>query len=127
MHTYIYLFIYCHGYIGKIADGKTGDVAIDFYHRYKEDVKLLKSLNMDAFRVKYWSTFNESYICSRAYGSGMFAPGRCSLWVRNCIIRDSSHEPYIICHHLLLAHASAVKVYKEKYHVSVYIFISFDN
>ncbi|KAM0941505.1 putative beta-primeverosidase [Dioscorea sansibarensis] len=34
----------------KIADGKTGDVAIDFYHRYKDDVKLLKSLNMDAFR-----------------------------------------------------------------------------
>ncbi|KFK35218.1 hypothetical protein AALP_AA5G255600 [Arabis alpina] len=26
------------------------DVAIDFYHRYKDDIKLMKELNMDAFR-----------------------------------------------------------------------------
>ncbi|EOA34017.1 hypothetical protein CARUB_v10021512mg [Capsella rubella] len=27
-----------------------GDVAADFYHRYKDDIKLMKELNMDAFR-----------------------------------------------------------------------------
>ncbi|KAG2645000.1 hypothetical protein PVAP13_2KG392305 [Panicum virgatum] len=35
---------------GKIKNNDTGDVAVDFYHRYKEDVKLLKDMNMDAFR-----------------------------------------------------------------------------
>ncbi|KAG7566346.1 Glycoside hydrolase family 1 [Arabidopsis suecica] len=32
------------------------DVAIDFYHRYKDDIKLMKELNMDAFRFSIsWS------------------------------------------------------------------------
>uniref|UniRef100_I1QYA3 Beta-glucosidase n=1 Tax=Oryza glaberrima TaxID=4538 RepID=I1QYA3_ORYGL len=35
---------------GKILNNDTGDVANDFYHRYKEDVNLLKDMNMDAFR-----------------------------------------------------------------------------
>ncbi|TVU10020.1 hypothetical protein EJB05_43523 [Eragrostis curvula] len=35
---------------GKIKNNDTGDVADDFYHRYKGDVQLLKDMNMDAFR-----------------------------------------------------------------------------
>lgn len=35
---------------GKIADGDTGDVADDFYHRYPADVQLMKKLGMQAFR-----------------------------------------------------------------------------
>ena len=35
---------------GKIANGDTGDVANDHYHRYKEDVKLLKDLGATAYR-----------------------------------------------------------------------------
>ncbi|KAJ0987084.1 hypothetical protein J5N97_005440 [Dioscorea zingiberensis] len=183
----------------KILDGKTGDMAIDFYHRYKDDVKLLKSLNMDAFRfsiswarilptgslagginkkgvefynnlinellahgmkpfitlfhfdtpqglenkyggflspnivddyrdfaevcfkefgdrVKHWVTFNEpSMFSSLGYATGTSAPGRCSPWAGNCTAGDSGREPYSACHHLLLAHATAVKVYKQKY------------
>ncbi|XP_039124955.1 beta-glucosidase 13-like isoform X1 [Dioscorea cayenensis subsp. rotundata] len=34
----------------KIKDRSTGDVACDQYHRYKEDVKLLKDAGLDAFR-----------------------------------------------------------------------------
>ncbi|XP_059311485.1 cyanogenic beta-glucosidase-like [Lycium ferocissimum] len=34
----------------KISDGSNGDIALDFYHRYKEDVKLAKSEGLDAFR-----------------------------------------------------------------------------
>ncbi|XP_010497127.1 PREDICTED: beta-glucosidase 32-like [Camelina sativa] len=33
-----------------------GDVAVDFYHRYKEDIKLMKEMNLDTFRFSLsWS------------------------------------------------------------------------
>jgi beta-glucosidase len=35
---------------GKIRDGTSGDVAIDHYHRYREDVQLLKALGAAAYR-----------------------------------------------------------------------------
>ncbi len=35
---------------GKVRGGDTGDVACDFYHRYTEDVRLMKELGLDAFR-----------------------------------------------------------------------------
>ncbi len=35
---------------GKIKDGTTGDVACDHYHRYKEDIKLMKELGYKAYR-----------------------------------------------------------------------------
>ena len=35
---------------GKVRGGDTGDVACDFYHRYRDDVRLMKQLGLDAFR-----------------------------------------------------------------------------
>jgi beta-glucosidase len=35
---------------GKIKDGTNGDVACDHYHRYKDDVALMKSLGLGAYR-----------------------------------------------------------------------------
>src|SRR5499426_4619606 len=35
---------------GRIRDGSNGDVANDHYHRYKEDVKLMKDLAAKAYR-----------------------------------------------------------------------------
>ena len=35
---------------GNIQNGDTGDVALDHYHRYKEDVQLIKSLGAGAYR-----------------------------------------------------------------------------
>ena len=35
---------------GTIADGTTGDVACDHYHRYREDVAILRDLGVDAYR-----------------------------------------------------------------------------
>jgi beta-glucosidase/6-phospho-beta-glucosidase/beta-galactosidase len=35
---------------GKIQDGDTGDVADDHYHRYKEDVQLMKALGAKTYR-----------------------------------------------------------------------------
>src|SRR6201989_2399506 len=35
---------------GMVKDGDTGDVACDHYRRYKDDVKLMRSLGMKAYR-----------------------------------------------------------------------------
>lgn len=35
---------------GRIKHGDTGDIACDHYHRYKEDVALLKELGVEAYR-----------------------------------------------------------------------------
>ncbi|MFC4243270.1 GH1 family beta-glucosidase [Gryllotalpicola reticulitermitis] len=36
---------------GKIANGDTGDIAVDFYHRVDEDLDLIKSLGVSAYRL----------------------------------------------------------------------------
>lgn len=33
-----------------ILDGSTGDVACDHYHRFEEDMALMKELGVDAYR-----------------------------------------------------------------------------
>jgi len=69
-------------------------------------------------RVKHWITFNEPYsFCQRGYAVGAFAPGRCSKFL-GCAAGDSGREPYIAAHNLLLAHAVAVKVYRDNYQVN---------
>ncbi len=35
---------------GKIANGDTGDIACDHYHRYREDVALMRELGLRAYR-----------------------------------------------------------------------------
>lgn len=41
---------------GKICDGSNGDIAVDQYHRYKEDVDLLAKLGFNAYRFSIsWS------------------------------------------------------------------------
>jgi beta-glucosidase len=35
---------------GKVRGGDTGEIACDFYHRYRDDVRLMKELGLDAFR-----------------------------------------------------------------------------
>ncbi len=35
---------------GAIKDGSTGDVACDHYHRYHEDIALMRELNLNAYR-----------------------------------------------------------------------------
>lgn len=80
-------------------------------------------------RVKHWITINEPHTFTAfGYNSGTAAPGRCSNYVGNCSLGNSASEPYLVAHQLLLSHATAVKLYKEKYQVwcaCVYAYILF--
>ncbi|EKM56612.1 glycoside hydrolase family 1 protein [Phanerochaete carnosa HHB-10118-sp] len=174
---------------GKIADGSSGDVATDSYNRWQEDVQLLKSYGVKAYRfslswsriipkggredpvneqgikhyrtlieellkegiipfvtlyhwdlpqalddryggwldkaeivqdfanyaklcfesfgdlVQNWITFNEPWVISiLGYGNGIFAPGHVS-----------NTEPWIVAHNIILAHAHAVKLYRDEF------------
>ncbi|XP_015696785.2 beta-glucosidase 32-like isoform X1 [Oryza brachyantha] len=183
---------------GYSADGSTADVSADQYHHYKEDVKLMYDMSLDAYRfsiswprlvpdgrgeinpkgleyynnlidelilhgiqphvtiyhfdlpqilqdeyggilsprfiedytayaevcfknfgdrVKHWVTVNEPNIEPiGGYDAGNQPPRRCSYpFGTNCTGGNSSTEPYIVAHHLLLAHASAVSLYRQKY------------
>ena len=88
-------------------------------------------------RVKHWITFNEpwSYSCG-GYAIGTFAPGRgataskpvkASYNLHRChgvhenSEGDPATEPYLVTHNQILAHAAAVKLYKEKYQVCIHL------
>ncbi|KAB2631830.1 beta-glucosidase 12-like [Pyrus ussuriensis x Pyrus communis] len=136
---------YTHKHPEKIADGSNGDVAIDQYHRYKEDVGIMKDMELDAYRFSiswsrllpngtlsggvnmkgidyYNNLINEllqcdhfkDYIelcykefphtfCNMGYALGSYAPGR-----------YSAIEPYLVAHHLLLAHGAALRIVQEQ-------------
>ncbi|MCL7021725.1 hypothetical protein MKW94_025448 [Papaver nudicaule] len=58
-------------------------------------------------RVKHWITLNEPLQASvHGYDFGEHAPGR---------TENPSTEPYLVAHHLLLAHAAAVSIYRKKF------------
>ncbi|KAL6298950.1 beta-glucosidase 1B [Sparassis latifolia] len=66
-------------------------------------------------RVKYWLTMNEPWCISvLAYGRGVFAPGRSSDRMRSPE-GDSSTEPWIVGHSVILSHAYAAKLYREEF------------
>ncbi|KAF7805370.1 beta-glucosidase 12-like [Senna tora] len=47
---------YTHKHPERIKDRSNGDVAVDEYHRYKEDVRIMKEMNWDAYRFSIsWS------------------------------------------------------------------------
>ncbi|CAN4080488.1 unnamed protein product [Withania somnifera] len=192
---------FVHKYPESVIDGSNGDVALDFYHRYKEDIKLMKLQGLNGFRfsiswsrilpygklskgvnkegiafynnlinellangiqplvsiyhwdlpqaleeeyqgflspqivddfrdyaelcfkefgdrIKYWITINEPYsYIMFGYVLGSYAPGRCASDI-GCGVGDGATEPYIVGHHMLLAHAKAVNLYREKYKAS---------
>ncbi|XP_042391165.1 beta-glucosidase 31-like [Zingiber officinale] len=187
---------------GRTEDKRTGDIAADQYHKYKEDVKLMHDMGLDAYRfsiswsrvipngrgpvnpegvqyynnlinelkkygiephvtllhfdlpqsledeysgllspkivedftayadvcfrefgdrVKYWITVNEPNIEPiLGHDLGIFPPNHCSSSLAsslglNCSKGNSSVEPYVAGHNLLLSHASAVSLYRKKY------------
>ncbi|KAI3848047.1 hypothetical protein MKX03_026832 [Papaver bracteatum] len=195
---------------GKLPNNSNADIAADQYHRYKEDVKLMKDTGLDAYRfsiswprlipngrgpvnpkgveyynnlinelishgiqahvtlfhydlpqaiedeyggwlsrkivkdftsyanvcfkefgdrVSTWTTMNEANVLAFAsYGMGSLPPQRCSspFGVRNCTSGNSTTEPYIVTHNCLLAHASAARLYKNKYQAKQHGLIGFN-
>jgi beta-glucosidase/6-phospho-beta-glucosidase/beta-galactosidase len=72
-------------------------------------------------KVKKWITFNEPQsFCWIGYGIGIHAPGRCSPYMGDHCLKDggggnTSTEPYITSHNVILSHAKAAKTYRTKY------------
>ncbi|RYR71689.1 hypothetical protein Ahy_A02g005909 isoform B [Arachis hypogaea] len=89
-------------------------------------------------RVSYWITINEPNVFSLGgYDQGNGPPHHCSPpFCNNKSKRgNSTTEPYLALHHILLAHSSAVRLYRTKYKekqngfvgISVYSFGFFPN
>jgi beta-glucosidase len=79
---------------GKILDGSTGDVANDHYHRYKEDVKLMKDLGATAYR------FSISW--PRIFPDGTGEPNPKGLDFYNRLVdelKEAGVEPFATLYH----------------------------
>jgi len=79
---------------GKTHDGDTGDVADDFYHRYKEDIQTLKGLGCKGFRL--------SVAWSRVFPDGTGQPNPKGLDFYNRVVdelRANGIEPYVTLFH----------------------------
>ncbi|XP_057991971.1 putative beta-glucosidase 41 isoform X6 [Hevea brasiliensis] len=68
-------------------------------------------------RVKHWITFNEPHGFSiQGYDTGIQAPGRCSILSHLlCKMGNSSVEPYIVAHNILLSHAASYRCYQSNF------------
>nr|XP_028960044.1 beta-glucosidase 27-like [Malus domestica] len=83
-------------------------------------------------RVKHWFTINEPNVLAQyGYELGISPPGRCSLPSTPCALGpplkcwetvspckfggNSSTEPYLAAHNIIIAHATMAKLYREKY------------
>ncbi|KAJ4956836.1 hypothetical protein NE237_013619 [Protea cynaroides] len=117
---------------GKIKDGSNGDVADDHYHRYmilrfmvqnspKHDYGYFAEVCFKTFgdRVKHWTTFNEpNVVVNRGYLTGTYPPSHCSYPSEGCRSGDSAIEPYLAAHNIILSHATATSIYRERYQVN---------
>ncbi|KAF7833963.1 beta-glucosidase 24-like [Senna tora] len=85
-----------------------------FVNDFKDYAELCFKLFGD--RVKHWITINEPFIIAVfGHDLGEIAPGRCSFGQFKCHEGNSSTEPYIVTHNVLLAHAAVVKLYRDKF------------
>ncbi|GMH20441.1 hypothetical protein Nepgr_022282 [Nepenthes gracilis] len=79
-------------------------------------------------RVSHWTTVNEGNIfIMGGYDLGQTPPQRCSApFGFNCQGGNSTTEPYIVAHNMLLAHASIVSLYKKKYQATQHGLVGFN-
>ncbi|XP_024031027.1 beta-glucosidase 21 [Morus notabilis] len=78
-------------------------------------------------RVTHWTTINEPNLFVLAgYDWGDLPPGRCSHPFGDCSKGNSTTEPYIAAHYILLAYASAYRLYEKNYKDKQHGFIGFN-
>lgn len=90
---------FCHS-PGKIAYGDTGDTACDAYHRYEEDILLMKELGVQAYR------FSTSWARIDPKGDGNWNTAGLAYYdnvVNLCL--ESGIEPYLTLYHWELPQA----------------------
>ncbi|KAJ1389836.1 Glycosyl hydrolases family 1, N-terminal conserved site [Sesbania bispinosa] len=79
---------------GKIVDRSNADVAVDQYHRYEEDIQLMKDMGMDAYR------FSISW--SRIFSNGSGEINQAGIDHYNKLINAllaKGIEPYVTLYH----------------------------
>ena len=79
---------------GKVANNATGDVATDHYHRYKEDVQLMKALGVRVYRF--------SIAWPRVFPEGTGQPNPKGLDFYNRLVDEllaNKIEPYATLYH----------------------------
>ena len=77
---------------GKIFEGHTGEVACDHYHRYKEDVRIMKEIGLKGYRF--------SIDWSRVMPEGAGRVNEAGIAFYNDLIDEllkNDIEPYITC------------------------------
>jgi beta-glucosidase len=79
---------------GKVRNGESGAVACDFYHRYGEDIELMKDLGVDAFR------FSISWPRVLPAGRGRLNPRGFDFYDRLVDgLLDAGIEPFAVLYH----------------------------
>lgn len=79
---------------GKIENGDTGDIACDHYHRWREDIQLMKEIGIQAYRfsISWGRIFPE--------GSGEITPAGIDFYSRLVDeLLNNGIEPYITLYH----------------------------
>lgn len=79
---------------GKVQDGDRGDVACDHYHRYRDDIKLMKEISLSAYRFSIaWSRIFPQ-------GKGQVKQDGLDFYERLIDeLLDSGIEPFITLYH----------------------------
>lgn len=79
---------------GKIKNGDTGETAIDHYHRYRDDIRLMKQFDVQAYR------FSVSWPRILPNGFGPVNTKGLDFYKRlvNCLLEDGI-EPYLTIYH----------------------------
>jgi len=79
---------------GKVANGDTGDIACDHYHRYLDDIALMRRLGLKAYR------FSVSWTRILPAGFGRVNPAGLDFYDRlTDALLAANIEPFITLHH----------------------------
>ncbi|HSU18198.1 MAG TPA: GH1 family beta-glucosidase [Acidobacteriaceae bacterium] len=79
---------------GKIANGDTGDVADDYFHRHKQDVALMKDLGLKSYRF--------SVAWTRIFPDGRGTPNRAGIDFYSRVVDEllaAGIQPYCTLYH----------------------------